>query len=117
MSPVSTIKRRKLVIALLLVCATHFSMGSFTGTVDEKAKSKYSLKNFNKNFYKKTSPFSLTVGFRFKGTQIMSQQKDVTGITYNSMMRYEKGNSTYIYPYKHKVSIPAFKTPAPPSIQ
>ena len=117
MSPLKSIKRRKLAIALVLVCATHISMGSFTGTVDEQAKSKYSLKNFNKNFYKKASPFSLTAGFQYKGIQVMSQQKTITGITFNSMIRYDKGNTTYIYPYKHKVNVPVFKTPTPPSIR
>ncbi|HEX8279412.1 MAG TPA: hypothetical protein VF540_11985, partial [Segetibacter sp.] len=109
------IKRRKLVIALLFACATQISLGSFTGTVDEKAKAKYSLKNFNRNFYKKASPFSLTAGFQYKGIQVTSQQKDASGITYNSMMRFEKGNTTYIYPYKHKVTLSVFKTPTPPS--
>lgn len=117
MLPVKSIKRRKLVIALLFACATQISLGSFTGTVDEKAKEKYSLKNFNKNFYKKASPFRLTAGFQYKGSQIVNQQKDATGITYNNMLRFEKGNTTYIYPYKHKVSVPLFKTPTPPSFQ
>ena len=112
-----TIQKRKIVIALLLVCATHLSMGSFTGTVDEKSKSKYSLKNFNKNFYKRTSPFSLTAGFKYKGSEVMGTRKDATGVTYSSMMRFEKGNTTYIYPYKHKVNVPLFKTPTAPSVQ
>ena len=113
----TTIRKRKIVIALLLVMGTHLSMGSFTGTVDEKSKSKYSLKNFNKNFYKKSSPFSLTAGFQFKGTQLMSTQKTISGTTYNTMMRYEKGNTTYIYPYKHKVNVPLFKAPSSLSVQ
>ncbi len=114
----STIKRSKLVIALLLVCATHFSMGSFTGTTSsEKSKNKYSLKNFNNNFYKKASPYSIRAGYDYKGSRIISQQIGSNGVTYNSVLRFEKGNTTYIYPYKHKVSVPKFRTPTPPSIQ
>ncbi len=30
-----------------------------------------------------------------------------------SMMRYERGNTTYIYPYTHKVGVPKFITPTP----
>jgi hypothetical protein len=105
------------VIALLLACVTQIAIASFTGTIGESSKNKYSLKNFNKNFYKKASPYSLRAGFQYKGTQIMSQQKDATGITYNNMMRYEKGNTTYIYPYKHKVKVAAFKAPSASSIQ
>ena len=29
----------------------------------------------------------------------------------NSMLQYNNGNTTYIYPYKIKVKVPKFKTP------
>jgi hypothetical protein len=117
MKIVNNIIRRKLVIVVLLAFATQISIASFTGTIGESSKNKYSLKSFNKNFYKKASPYSLRAGFQYKGTQIMSQQKDATGTTFNNMMRFEQGNTTYIYPYKHKVRVATFKTPAPSSIQ
>ena len=117
MNIVHTIKRRKLLIALLFACATQIALASFTGTIGESSKNKYSLKNFNKNFYKKASSFSLRAGFQYKGTQVMGQQKDATGTTFSNMMRFEKGNTTYIYPYKHKVNVAVFKTPTPSSIQ
>ncbi len=111
------IKFRKALIALLLIGATQIAMGSFTGSTDENSKNKYSLKNFNKNFYKNASPFSLRAVFQFKNTQVISIQKDVNSITYNTLMRFEKGNTTYIYPYKHTVSVPKFKAPTPPAIR
>lgn len=117
MKLVQTIKRRKLVIALLFACATQIALASFTGTIGESSRNKYSLKNFNNNFYKKASPYSLRAGFQYKGTQVMGQQKDATGTTLNNMMRFEKGNTTYIYPYKHKVNVAVFKTPTASSIQ
>jgi hypothetical protein len=112
MKIVTHIKRRKLVIVVLLACATQIAIASFTGTIGESSKNKYSLKNFNKNFYKKASPYSLRAGFQYKGTQVMGQQKDATGTSYSNMMRFEKGNTTYIYPYKHKVKVATFKTPS-----
>ena len=111
------IKTGKIIIALLLVFATNISMGSFTGTIGEQGKEKYSLKNFNKNFYKKASPFALTAGFQYKGSLIVSKKVDITGFTFNTMLRYEKGNVTYIYPYKHKISVPLFKAPTPPTFR
>ena len=112
------IRLGKLLIALLLVGATDIAMGSFTGTVEKKSSSLYSLKSFNKNFYKSTSPFSLRAGFQYKGLQVLSQKKEANGdITFNSMMRYEKGNTTYIYPYTHKVSVPKFTTPTAPAFR
>lgn len=112
------IKSKKLFIALLLVSATHLAMASFTSSADKKLRNIYSLKNFNKNFYKSTSPFSLRSGYNYKGLQLLSQTKQINGdISVNSMMRFEKGYTTYIYPYTHKVILPKFKTPAPPSLR
>ena len=112
------IKIRKALIALLLVGATHIAMGSFTGTTTRKSKDLYSLSSFNKNFYKTVSPFSLRAGFEYKGSQLLSQRKDASNNMYLvSMLRYEKGNTTYIYPYSHKVSAPRFVTPTPPTVR
>jgi len=118
MKILSTIKVKKFIIALFLVGATQIALGSFTGSSEKKAKKLYSLKNFNKNFYKSNSLFSLRAGFEYKGSKLLSHQKEATGeITLNSIMRFEKGNSTYIYPYTHKVSVPKFKTPTPPAFR
>ncbi len=113
-----TIKVIKLLLALFVLNAAHIATGSFTGTTNDKTKNIYSLKNFNRNFYKSASPFSLRAGFQYHGSQLISVKKERNGdLTLNSMMRFEKGNTTYIYPYKHKVPIPKFKTPAPPSFR
>jgi hypothetical protein len=113
-----TIKLHKLILALLLVSATDLAMGSFTGTSEDKAKNIYSLKNFNRNLYKSSSPFSLRSGFQYSGFQVLSMKKDINGdLNFNSIMRFERGNTVYIYPYKHKVSVPKFKTPTPPSLR
>lgn len=102
-------------IALLMVGVTHIALGAFTGTSEKKSKDLYSLKYFNKNFYKNTSPFSLRAGFEYKGTRVISQKVDANGnLVLTSMMRYERGNTTYIYPYTHKVVVPKFKAPTPP---
>ena len=109
-----SIQLKKFSIALLLVGAAHLAMGSFTGST-KRSKNLYSLKNFNRNFYKSVSLFSLRSGFEYKGLQLLSQKKEVNGdLTLNTMMRFEKGNTTYIYPYTHKVSVPKFKSPTPP---
>ena len=108
----NTIQFKKVFIALLLVGATHIALGSFTGSTNKRSEELYSLKNFNKNFYKSFSPISLRAGFSYKGMQLLSQKKEINGdISYNSMMRFEKGDTTYIYPYTHKVSVSRFKAP------
>lgn len=108
------IQVKKVLVVLLFVGAAQMAMGSFTGS-EKKSKDIYSLKYFNKNFYRSASPFSLRSGFEYKGVQLLSQKKEINGdLTFKSIMRFEKGNVTYIYPYTHKVSVPKFKSPAPP---
>lgn len=100
---------------MLFISVAHIALGSFTGSSERKSRNIYSLSNFNKSFYKNLSPFSLRAGFEYKGTQILKQRQDPNGdISFTSMLRYEKGNTTYIYPYKHKVSSPKFSTPSVP---
>jgi hypothetical protein len=112
------VKIKKVIIALLMVSVTHMALGSFTGTTKRKLSSLYSLKNFNKHYNKKSSIYSLKSGFEFKGSRFVSEQKEPNGdLTVNSMMRYESGNTTYIYPYKHKVAVPKFKTPSAPALR
>jgi len=112
------VKVKKVIIALLLASVTHIAMGAFTGTSEKKSSSLYSLKNFNRNFYRNASYCSLRAGFEYKGTRFLSQKKELNGdITMISMMRFEKGNTTYIYPYSHKIIVPKFKTPIPPAFR
>ena len=116
--PIKSIRYKKIMSLLLLIGAVQIAFGSFTGNSDKKTSSMFSLKNFNKNFFKTASPFSLKAGYTFKGFQVVSQKKELNGdISFNSTMRYEKGNTTYIYPYKHKMAVSKFKTPAAPDFR
>lgn len=110
-------KYTKLIAALLLVSATQIAFASFTGSSDEASKNKYSLKNFNKQFYKAGSTFSLRAGFQYKGSQITSLSKTDDSFGFKTVMRFEKGNTTYIYPYKHQVIVSKFKTPVAPTVR
>ncbi|WP_207492652.1 hypothetical protein [Aridibaculum aurantiacum] len=113
----TTLKAITFTVALALVSVTHIALGSFTGSSEGRAK-QFSLKDFNKSFYKTNAvQFSLR-SFEFKGSQVLNKKKENDGsTTVSSIMRFEKGNTTYIYPYKHKISVPKFATPTPPTIR
>lgn len=105
-------KFKKLMIVSLMICIAQMSLASFTGSSDKRSNTIFSLKNFNKNFYKMASPFSLRANFTYKGLQVFGEKKEANGdVTFNSIMRYEKGNTTYIYPYRHRVAFQKFKAP------
>lgn len=107
------IKKALFVALLAMGIQVAYAAFSFTGIADEKTKSsKYSLKNLSSLSHKGLSFSSLKSSLQFKGTQV---SKDVQGNSeMNSMLRFDNGNTTYIYPYKFKVKAPKFKTPAPP---
>ena len=114
-------------IAFVLTLGVKIALAafSFTGITDEKGgtknNSKYSLKNVNAvSSHKSLSALSyssLKSSMQFKGTQLMhSSVSEVLteGGEVSSMLKFDNGNTTYIYPYKFKVRVPKFKTPAPP---
>jgi hypothetical protein len=104
----------KIFFVFLLVLAGHFAFG--TGSTEKSSRSNFTLKNSNKS--KTTLTPVTSSSFKFKGTQFLSVKKDKNNtIQVNSVMRYQSGNTTYVFPYKYKVKAPLFKAPAAPSIR
>ncbi|MGI8950883.1 MAG: hypothetical protein ACR2FN_04780 [Chitinophagaceae bacterium] len=102
----------KLLIAVFLVMAVHAAMGSFTGSEDRN-KNKYSLKNLSSvKYYSLSSLYNS--GFQYKGSRQLYQQINNNGIEINSFIKLQKGNTTYVYPYKYVIKLPKFKTPVAP---
>lgn len=104
---------KKLVVAAVFAFALHFSYGAFTGKTDGD-KDKYSLKNISQ--YRKSFTLSSlkTPTFRFNGSQVILQQNNGTNLQVQSLVRLQKGNTTYVYPYKYVVKVPKFKVPEKP---
>ena len=118
-----TIQRsiKKLSIVAFLAMSIHLAYAafSFTGSADEKTKSttKFSLKNLSAYAHKGLTFSYLKSSLQYKGLQFNSNKENETAngsSEVHSMLRYDNGNTTYIYPYKFKVKAPKFKTPAPP---
>ncbi len=107
------IKKGLFVILLAMGIQVAYAALSFTGIADEKTKNvtKFSLKNLSALSHKGLSFSSLKSSLQYKGTQ--PSKESIFGSEVSSMLRYDNGNTTYIYPYKFKVKAPKFKTPAP----
>lgn len=102
-------------LALLLVLAGHIALG--TGSTEKSSKTNFTLKGFNKS---KSFVVSGTAAssYRFKNSQSLSVKKGKNNtLQVNSVIRYQSGNTTYVYPYKYKVKAPLFKTPVAPPIR
>jgi len=106
----------KVFLAMILILVAHLSYGAFTGKSDDH-KNKFSLKNLN-SLSRTYSLSSLrTNTFLYKGSQDVYQQNNGTQVQVQSMIRMERGNTTYVYPYKYIVKVPRFKTPTAPVLR
>src|SRR5437868_3053143 len=104
----------KIIAAIMLAFAVNFCFASFTGKSFDEHSNKFSLKNLS-SFSKNYSLSYLRLGnLRFVGTQQLTQQKTDNSVQGQSMMRIQRGNTTFVYPYTYKVKVPKFKTPTPP---
>ncbi|MCG7857949.1 hypothetical protein [Flavihumibacter sp.] len=54
---------------------------------------------------KTSSGFTLKAGPSYKGSMIFKQEKSASHLTFNTLITYQKGNTTYIMPYNHRVTI------------
>ncbi len=107
---------KKLLFATVLLFAMELGYASFTGNSDD-SKNKFSLKNLHTG----TRVYSLstlkTGTFRYKGSTDVVQINNGNQLQIESMVRLEKGNTTYVYPYKYSVKSPKFKTPEAPKFR
>jgi len=109
---------QKIGISIMLVMAIQvvYAAFSFSGISDEHNRnSKYSLKNLNSISRKGLTYSAMKSSLQFRGTQLLSNKDNQNSSEMNYMLRFENGNSTFVYPYKFKVKVPTkFKTPVAP---
>jgi len=110
------LKYSKYIAAALCVLTVQFVYGSFTGNSDG-SKDKFSLKSLN-SANKSYSLSSLRLNtFSYKGSTELSQKNIGGQVQVTTMIRLEKGNTTYVYPYKYTVKVPKFVTPKAPLVR
>lgn len=117
MKTMHNIKRASFVALLVLGMQMAYAAFSFSGLSDEKLKTtKYSLKNLSALSHKGFSLSSLKSSLQYKGPQSLSLTSPMSGSVNGSdvtALRFDNGNTSFVYPYKVKVKVPKFKTPAP----
>ncbi|MBS1641337.1 MAG: hypothetical protein JST94_11385 [Bacteroidetes bacterium] len=110
----SYIKNLAVALVLLMVTKVLFAAFSFTGITDENNKNnKYSLKNLSSYSHKAFSLSHLRTTLQYRGSLVINQKSNTTGVELNSVLEYDRGNTAYVLPYKLKVKVPKFKTPSP----
>lgn len=108
---------KKIAIATLLIVGVQMAYAAFTltGITEKRAKdSKYTLKNMHHLSTKASSYSSLKYSLHLKNApSVTTSTLKNDGVEVSSMLRYDNGNTSFVYPYKFKVKVPKFKTPAP----
>ena len=70
---------------------------------------KYSLKNIGNSTLKTATFNALKSSLIFKGFSNTTASADAN----SNYMKYNKGNISYVIPYRYKVVLSKFKTPSP----
>jgi nucleoside permease NupC len=92
----------RVVILIALFSTTLVTFASIGG---EKLKNrKGSLSSVFKPL-KTSTGFSLKSGLNYRGTMILKEVKTNESVSYSSLIRYQKGNATYILPNHYKIAL------------
>ena len=69
---------------------------------------KYTLKNIGNLTHKTATFYTLKSSLEFKGIASINMNNAVNNSNY---LKYNKGNISYVIPYRYKVVLSKFKTP------
>ena len=100
------------IVFITVVTTTVNASTIVSGTIEsKKVTEKYSLKNLSSLSHKASTFHDLKSSLLYKGLTVSTSMN--TGIGQTNYLKYNKGNITYVIPYRHKVILPKFKTPSP----
>ena|SRR2546425_12616460 len=75
----------------------------------KKSKSRIILNINTAGTLRNSISFNLKNGLTYKGSLLSSQQMVGGSIMNSSIITYQKGNTIYIIPYKHKIAMPEMR--------
>lgn len=99
----------RLVSALTLVLTISATVYAIDGIVMKSKTSKSSFSNMKKHL-----SLSLRDGFSYRDNKAFGYKRHGNTVMFNNVITYQKGNVTYIVPYKNRVVLNKFKTPTKP---
>ena len=94
---------RKLLVSTVMIAVVSLAFASKGGGGEKKATGKNTLKT-NFTPIRTNTGFTLKVGPTFSGNYFLNTEKKNDYISFNTLITYQKGNSTYIMPYHYKIN-------------
>lgn len=98
---------KKALTSFVMLSLAVFAFGSMGGGGN---KSKKSVKGTDFTPVRTINGFTLKAGPSYRGSMTFGQEKVNNVISFNSVVTYQKGNTTYILPYKYKMQTNAFSS-------
>lgn len=106
---------RTILTSFLIITVASSTVNASTivsGTSEsKKVTEKYSLKNLSSLNHKASTFRDLKSSLLYKGLSVSTIMN--VGLGQTNYLKYNKGNITYVIPYRHKVILPKFKAPSP----
>lgn len=96
-------------IALLTLLFLSITVFAVDGIVSKSKSSKAAYSNMKRNL-----SLNLSSGYTYRDNRSFGFRKGNKENAFNTIITYQKGNITYILPYKNKSVIHRFKTPEKP---
>jgi len=96
-------------VALVAVIVLSHAALAVDGIIVKSKSSKASFSNMKKNL-----TLNLNAGFTYSGNRSFGFRKVGKENMFNSVISYQKGNITYMIPYKNRGVLQRFKTPQKP---
>jgi hypothetical protein len=115
----TTIQMKKLMRYVLFFMSFLITVGLAFGSKGGD-KNKKRTANLQSDFVpiRLTNSFILKNGFTYSGSRVFSVQKENSTFSINSIVTYQRGNTTFIMPYKYRVNTASFRiTPAKSNLQ
>lgn len=95
--------------ALLFLTIHSYASTIVNGSFESKKMAeKYSLKNLGNLTHKTATFYTLKSSLEFKGVASVNMNGSEMNSNY---LKYNKGNITYVIPYRYKMVLSKFKTP------
>lgn len=98
---------KRIFTSFVLISIAFLASASMGGGGTSKSKTK-PVKGSEFVPIRTTNGFTLKSGLAYHGSLIFDQQKTSNVISFNSVVTYQRGNTTYILPYRYKMQTNSF---------
>lgn len=100
---------KKTAIIITLISVTLATFADKGAGKKSKVKTAMNINTTSSTSLKASILYNIKNGLTYKGSLLANRKVINNTVTNNLLMTYQKGNTTYIIPYKTKVTVPEIK--------